>query len=285
MNSRETFQELLVLPVRSGERGLYVVLTDLKGWGSENAHHDVHAVVPSSDKGLSYLRLATQIYSKLVVYGQPRLNVVIYRREDKAAQKSVDEQLRKPQRNSVPSRNDAFEAIALVGSEGYAFGDGSPDFYDKYAVVAVGGTFDRLHAGHRLLLTAAAWASRETLRIGITTDSMLQNKKHKHLIASVTDRSRAAKEFALQVKPGLPKIVISELTDAAGPSANDPSIEAIVVSTETARGARRINDVRESAGLNRMAIIEVDVLDTQGQKLSSSGLRAEEIVKPHGSEA
>lgn len=34
--------------------------------------------------------------------------------------------------------------------------------------VAVGGTFDRLHAGHRLLLAVAAMVSEEDLNIGVT---------------------------------------------------------------------------------------------------------------------
>jgi hypothetical protein len=37
-----------------------------------------------------------------------------------------------------------------------------------FARVAVGGTFDRLHAGHRLLLTAAALVSTKHVYIGIT---------------------------------------------------------------------------------------------------------------------
>lgn len=34
--------------------------------------------------------------------------------------------------------------------------------------VAVGGTFDRLHAGHRLLLAAAALVSCQHVYIGVT---------------------------------------------------------------------------------------------------------------------
>ena len=38
----------------------------------------------------------------------------------------------------------------------------------KFSKVAVGGTFDRLHAGHRSLLAATALVSTEFIFIGIT---------------------------------------------------------------------------------------------------------------------
>lgn len=280
MTCRQHSKNLLVLPVWKGKQGVCVDLGEFKEVVGVSSQERLYGVLPEDDDGLSYLRLATQLYSKLVVFGKPCLNVVIYRR---GCMEELDEKystLSSSVRGSLSSATEeSHQHVAMVGSDGYKFGDGSMDFYDKYNVVAVGGTFDRLHAGHRLLLTAAAWASRETLRIGITSDVLLNHKKYREFIASVENRSKAAKDFAKQVKPTLPNIIISELKDPAGPSASDPAIEAIVVSSETASGARRINEVRASAGLNRMVIIEVDVLDTQGQKLSSSALREAEYAR------
>ena len=40
-----------------------------------------------------------------------------------------------------------------------------------FSRVAVGGTFDRLHAGHRMLLAATALVSTHSIYIGITGKS------------------------------------------------------------------------------------------------------------------
>ncbi len=37
-----------------------------------------------------------------------------------------------------------------------------------YPVVALGGTFDHLHAGHKILLSMAAWITDEKVIIGVT---------------------------------------------------------------------------------------------------------------------
>lgn len=42
--------------------------------------------------------------------------------------------------------------------------------------VAVGGTFDRLHAGHRILLAATALAALEAAYVGVTGPALLENK-------------------------------------------------------------------------------------------------------------
>ena len=49
----------------------------------------------------------------------------------------------------------------------------------QFADVAVGGTFDRLHAGHRLLLAVAALVSTRMVYIGVTSEPVwLYNVLH-----------------------------------------------------------------------------------------------------------
>lgn len=61
--------------------------------------------------------------------------------------------------------------------------------------MAVGGTFDRLHAGHRLLLAAAAVATSTELFVGVTGDKLLRNKSFRDLIESYETREQAALQY------------------------------------------------------------------------------------------
>lgn len=42
-----------------------------------------------------------------------------------------------------------------------------------YPVVALGGTFDHLHAGHKILLSMAAWITGKKLIVGVTGNSLI----------------------------------------------------------------------------------------------------------------
>lgn len=46
-----------------------------------------------------------------------------------------------------------------------------------YEYVALGGTFDRLHNGHKILLSQAALRSTNHVTVGVTDVNMIQCKK------------------------------------------------------------------------------------------------------------
>jgi len=48
----------------------------------------------------------------------------------------------------------------------------------KYEVACIGGTFDHMHLGHRLLLTQACLVTKTTLHVGITSDALLTKKAY-----------------------------------------------------------------------------------------------------------
>lgn len=234
---------------------------------------------------ISDVRLATQVFATLVDIGKPCLNLII--QPPKVPSPSASPPSSPSPSGLQRSHTDTSDAPngdahptdwVSVTSVDYPFGDGPRRLHDAYDTVAVGGTFDRLHAGHRLLLTTAAWATRNNLRIGITSDTLLAHKKHNRIIASVEARGSAAMQYARAVKPTLPNVSISVLTDSAGPSATNPSINALVVSCETIASAHKINDIRRATGLKAFDVIVVDVLTQQFEKLSSSALREREVA-------
>jgi phosphopantetheine adenylyltransferase len=70
----------------------------------------------------------------------------------------------------------------------------------KHLSVAVGGTFDHLHIGHKLLLTATVLASTPStttrkITIGITGDALLVNKKYGSHVESWDLRQQRTAEF------------------------------------------------------------------------------------------
>ncbi|CAM9365017.1 unnamed protein product, partial [Laminaria digitata] len=65
-----------------------------------------------------------------------------------------------------------------------------------YSSVACGGTFDRLHGGHKKLLTlAASLCADGTLTVGVTSDSMLKKKSNASMVASLPERLEGVKDF------------------------------------------------------------------------------------------
>ncbi|KAA0156143.1 hypothetical protein FNF31_05965 [Cafeteria roenbergensis] len=136
--------------------------------------------------------------------------------------------------------------------------------------VVIGGTFDRLHAGHWKLIAAAAALAGRRLTIGVTSDAMIASKEGAEQIQPEAVRAEAAKAAALAVAPGL-EVRCPLISDPMGPSATDETMGAIVVSSETARGADAINRARFAAGLGLLRPFVVSRLGAAG--LSSTELR------------
>ncbi|MCJ1288846.1 hypothetical protein MMC34_000376 [Xylographa carneopallida] len=168
--------------------------------------------------------------------------------------------------------------------------------------VAVGGTFDHLHAGHKLLLTATALilepsarhpnVQQRSLTIGITGDALLKNKKYPEVLETWAERQQAVCDFLLAVisfderqdalhqsehySHGGPNgkaihhklanqltIQCVEISDPYGPTITDEAITALVVSGETRSGGTAVNEKRREKGWSELEVFEVDVLDAR----------------------
>ena len=133
----------------------------------------------------------------------------------------------------------------------------------------VGGTFDRLHAGHRLLLDAAARAAHH-VEIHITSDVMADQKS-----VNMQSFETRRDELLNWVEDHAPKrVTVHELTDPHGPAPSHRTADAIVATPETRTECERINDKRATNDLPPLHIIEVThLLDVEGAVISSSRIR------------
>jgi pantetheine-phosphate adenylyltransferase len=145
------------------------------------------------------------------------------------------------------------------------------------ARVAVGGTFDPLHDGHKALLMKAVELSRGgELLVGLTSDEMSRNKGHD--VSDYRSRYDAVMRFIRKhrVVP-----VIVRLEDPYGPTIHD-DFDYLVVSPETHPIGLKINRIRGEKKLGRIEIVLVDyVLADDGLPISSTRIKRGEIDE-HG---
>ena len=168
----------------------------------------------------------------------------------------------------------------------------------KHLSVAVGGTFDHLHIGHKLLLTMFAFVlgrrqqseSPSVLTVGITGDALLVNKKFADQLESWKARQEATHDFLHSIvyfgQPNDSRIQIQEVNepgpnghavhvsypfgltikyveiwDPFGPTITDREITALALSLETRGGGAAVNEKRKEQGWDPLEVYEVAVLD------------------------
>lgn len=141
----------------------------------------------------------------------------------------------------------------------------------KYRKVAVGGTFDKFHEGHRRLLDKAFQLGQKVL-IGVTSDEFARSKG---TTEPCNIRMSNLKKL-LDNQDG--EYFIARLDEPYGPTVYDENIEAIVVSEETEPVALKINQIRKDKGMKSLDIITISmVLAEDGEPISSTRIRKGEI--------
>lgn len=157
--------------------------------------------------------------------------------------------------------------------------------HHRFHTLALGGTFDHLHSGHKILLTMAAWIASHRLIVGITDDQLLINKQHANRLQSLPERKQAVHDFLQRVGPLDLLLETPTLTDVYGPTAHDPHIDALLVSKETLPGAHAIDTIRSQNSLPPLHHYVVDVISNnlpslpdnsllKSLKISSTNIRA-----------
>lgn len=142
--------------------------------------------------------------------------------------------------------------------------------------VAVGGTFDALHRGHKILLRTAFRAGDKIL-IGLSRNGFVQRLRKNHDVDPYPKRKRALISF-LKKEGLLERGKIIPLDDPYGPTINNSTIDVLVVSRFTKKMADRINSIRRRRGLRPLSVVSIRmVLAEDFEPISSSRIRAGEI--------
>ena len=142
--------------------------------------------------------------------------------------------------------------------------------FKKYSKVAVGGTFDKFHDGHKKLLSTA-FEIGEKVEIGVTSDAFGGLKGD---IDPCEERMENLKSFFSDKS----NFDVIPLNDVYGTTIYDSEFDAIVVSEETEPAAVEINKIRVSKGMKPIDIVVVSfVLAYDGNPISSTRIRRGEI--------
>ncbi|MDH5794474.1 MAG: pantetheine-phosphate adenylyltransferase [Candidatus Bathyarchaeota archaeon] len=131
----------------------------------------------------------------------------------------------------------------------------------KFRSVAVGGTFDEFHKGHRALIMKALEVGERVL-IGLCTDEFARNLWKQHDITAYETRLGELMEF-LGEQGVLNRAKIMPLDDPYGVTLSRGCVKAIVVSRETEPVAREINVKRERKGLPPLEVIVIEMVPAE----------------------
>jgi len=142
--------------------------------------------------------------------------------------------------------------------------------------VALGGTFDVLHAGHRHLLSEA-FKLGDVVLIGVTNDQLVATLHKKHQVRSFSSRVRDLDRF-LKTRRWSQRARINALREPYGPAASQKRLQALIVSKGTLPSGRRLNRLRQQNGLQPLDLVVVDLTKAaDGKPISTTRIRNGEI--------
>ena len=154
----------------------------------------------------------------------------------------------------------------------------------QFNLIALGGTFDHLHRGHRFILEQA-FQRGEKVVIGMMSDEYVQRKfeirnskfEINFQIQNFKTRKKELEGF-LGEKGWLQRAEIVKIENVYGGLDENKDIEAILVTKMTREGAEKINRERRRQGIRELEVVEVPMgLAEDGSPITSTRVREGEI--------
>jgi pantetheine-phosphate adenylyltransferase len=147
--------------------------------------------------------------------------------------------------------------------------------------VALGGTFDPIHDGHRRLFRRGL--EMGSITIGLTSDELAPKTRHeKRYIRPFEERKADLEaELAELAAEYDGDFEVRKLEEPTG-IAVEPKFDALIVSPETRPGGEKINEIREDRGLDPLEIVVVDHMRAEDGDIISSTRIVRGEIDEHG---
>jgi len=143
--------------------------------------------------------------------------------------------------------------------------------------VCIGGTFNHLHKGHKLLINKAfeTAGKKGQIFIGLATGDLIYEKRDVKLFE---ERKKIIEEYISKEKIAI-RYLIKPICNKYGPSL-DEDFDAIIISPETRPTAEEINKIRKEKGKKPLQIIQIPFVKADDNiPISSTRIKNKEIDK------
>ena len=153
----------------------------------------------------------------------------------------------------------------------------------EYNNLCFAGTFDHYHIGHNLLLQISVLLSKNIIYIGITDNKMATKKSPNFLVQNENFRKKYI-NYIIEINGKFKntKTDIRIIHDGIDFSGTDASLEALVLTEETFKGGKYVNDARLKNGIKELKLVNLNVIkmdENDDSKKVSSSLMRNEILK------
>ncbi|WP_227354292.1 phosphopantetheine adenylyltransferase [Haladaptatus salinisoli] len=147
--------------------------------------------------------------------------------------------------------------------------------------VALGGTFDPVHDGHRALFERAFELGDVT--VGLTSDDLAPKTRNvDRYVRPFEERKRDLEADLRTLAEGYDReFEVRKLTEPTG-IATEEQFDALIVSPETKDGGERINDIREERGYDPLDIVVVPHVEAEDGDIISSTRIVRGEIDEHG---